>query len=321
MSQSRVFSLKRVVVEVPSTTANLGPGFDVFGLALDLFHDRVEVSLTQRGLSVEVVGEYADFVPKKPEENTAGVVAQFFLKKLNLSRGVHIRVVKGIRPSIGLGSSAASAAATAIALDRLFNTSLSKEELLQVAAQGELASAGAPHADNAAAALFGCFTIVRQGKTPGVMRLKPPDNLEVSVVVPQIHVPVKQTQMARSVLPKNVPLEQMVRNLSNACTMVAGFLLSDVDLIGHCMVDEVVEPARASLIPSYDAVRRSALESGASGVAISGAGPSMIALVNSKRTKALSVAEKMKRAFESSGVRAEAYAAKPDEGARIIGES
>ena len=320
-SHSRVSPLKRVAVKVPSTTANLGPGFDVFGLALNLFHDIVEVSLIQRGISIEVVGEYADFVPNKPEENTAGVVAQFFLKKLNLNRGVHIQVSKGIRPSIGLGSSAASAAATAVALDRLFGTSLSKEELLEIAAQGEFASAGAPHADNAAAALFGGFTIVRQEKPMDVIRLSPPNNLEMSVVIPQIPTPAKKTQAARSVLPKNLPLEQMVMNLSNASFMVAGFFLSEVDLIGRYMVDEVVEPARANLIPGYGAVRRSALESGASGVAISGAGPSMIAIVNSNRTKALSVAEAMKKAFESSGVKAEAYVAKSDKGAKIIGES
>ena len=309
------------MVKVPSTTANLGPGFDVFGLALNLFHDIVEVSLTHRGISIEVVGEYADSVPKNPEENTAGVVAEFFLKKLNINRGIQIQISKGIRPSIGLGSSAASAAATAVALDHLFGTNLSKQELLETAAQGELASAGAPHADNAAAAVFGGFTIVRQEKPTDVIRLSPPKNLEVSVAIPQIPAPPKKTKVARSVLPKDLPLEQMVRNISNASFMVAGFFLSDVDLIGRYMVDKVVEPARANLIPGYDAVRRSALENGAAGVTISGAGPSMMAIINSNRTKALSVAEAMKKAFESAGVKAEAYVAKPDEGARIIGES
>ncbi len=314
-------NLKRVIVKVPSTTANLGPGFDVFGLALKLFHDIVEVSLTQRGISIEAVGGYSDSVPKRPEENTAGVVAEFFLKKLNLHRGVHIQLIKGIRPSIGLGSSAASAAATAIALDRLFETHLSKEELLEIAAQGELASAGVPHADNAAAALFGGFTVVRQEKPIDVIRFSPPSNLEVSVAIPQLPAPTKKTQAARSILPKNLPLEQMIKNLSNASFMMAGFCLSDVDLIGRYMVDKVIEPARANMILGYDAVRKSALESGASGVAISGAGPSIIAIINTNRTDASSVAEAMKKAFESSGVKAEAYVAKPDEGAEIIGES
>ena len=315
------FPPNTVAVKVPSTTANLGPGFDVFGLALDLFYDVVKVKLTQEALSIEVVGKYADLVPKRIEENTAGVVAQFFLEKLDLKGGVHIQMSKGIRPSIGLGSSAASAAATAVALNRLFDASLSQEELIQIAARGEVASAGAAHADNVAAAMLGGFTIVRPGKPPKVIRLTPPKNLEVSVVIPKTSMPPKKTQMARSILPKHVTLRQMVQNISNASTMAAGFLLSDIDLIGCCMVDEVVERVRADLIPCYDEVRRSALESGASGVAISGAGPSMIAIVDSEKSRSLNVAEAMKKAFEASHIKAEAYAVKPAEGAKIVEES
>jgi len=113
----------------------------------------------------------------------------------------------------------------------------------------------------------------------------------------------------------------MGRNTSYVSFMVAGFFSADVDLIGHYMIDKVVEPYRAKMIPGYDAVRKSALESGASGVAISGAGPSVMAIVNSNKTEASSVAEAMKKAFESAGLKAEAYATKSDEGARIIGES
>lgn len=308
----------RVVVEAPSTTANLGPGFDVFGLALDLFSDVVEVTPASKGLSIEANGKYGYSLPKRVGENTAGVTAQFFLEKLNVKHGLNIRITKGIKPGVGLGSSAASAAATAIALNRLFNVGLSKLELVEIAAQGESASAGVPHYDNVASAIFGGLTIVRLNQILDVVPLKAPRNLEIAVVIPDIAIPRKKTEAARRVLPRNVSLKKMVQNLSNASAMIAGFLLSDIDLIGRCMIDEVVEPARAPLIPNYQKVKKSAIENGALGVAISGAGPSMIAVVDSKIVEAFKVAEAMKNAFEASGVGAEAHSAKPSKGAKIL---
>ncbi|MFQ5711590.1 MAG: homoserine kinase [Candidatus Geothermarchaeales archaeon] len=308
----------RVVVEAPSTTANLGPGFDVFGLALDLFHDIVEVSPAPKGLSIEALGKYGGLVPERVEENTAGVVARLFLEKLNVKHGLSIGITKGIKPGVGLGSSAASAAATAIALNRLLDAGFSKVELVKIAARGESASAGVPHYDNVAPAIFGGFTIVRLNKILSVVPLTPPRNLEIAVVIPDVAIPRKKTEAARSILPRHVPLQKMVQNLGNASAMIAGFLLSDIDLIGRCMIDEVVEPARAPRIPGYLEVKKSALESGALGVAISGAGPSMIAVVDSRSVKASEVAEAMKDAFEALGVEAEAHVAKPSKGARVL---
>lgn len=305
-------------VVAPATTANLGPGFDVFGLALNVFHDLVEISLTGAGITIAAAGKYANMVPTVPERNTAGVVTKLILEKAKANTGVGIKIVKEIKPGCGLGSSGASAAAVAVALDHLFGTGYSKMELISLAAQGESASAGFPHADNVAAAILGGFTIIRSYEPLEAISLKAPKNLEVAVAIPEVPMPPKKTEQARSILPKEVLLSQMVHNVGHASTIVAGFAQSDINLIGKGMFDWVVEPVRSRLIPGYERVRRGALDAGAAGVAISGAGPTMIAIVDASKVNTADVAEAMKGAFEQEGVEAEAYRAQPAEGVKIL---
>lgn len=305
----------------PATTANLGPGFDVFGLALDIFHDSLEVSLAEKDVKIVKAGKYADAIPSNPDKNAAGVVAKLFLKMAKVDAGVRIKIDKGIRPGYGLGSSGASAAAAAVALDRLLETNCSELELIRMAAQGEVVSAGVPHVDNVAPAILGGFTIVRCYDPLDVVKLAAPKSLEVAVAIPDVETPPEKTKSARSILPKTVQLSQVTYNLGHASTIVAGIALSDIGLIGRGMFDCIVEPVRARLIPGYERVKRGALEAGASGVAISGAGPAMIALVDAEKIDAMGVAQAMKKAFEEEGVRAEAYRAKPSEGTRILGET
>lgn len=303
----------------PATTANLGPGFDVFGLALNVFHDLVEVSLTRAGVTIEASGEYASFAPTDPDRNTAGVVAKLFLKKARVGVGVKINIVKGIKPGYGLGSSGASAAATAFALNHLLGTDYPKIELISLAAQGEVASAGAPHADNVAASILGGFTIIRSYSPLDVLNFAAPKNLHVAVAIPDVPTPPEKTKLARSILPSSVRLSQMVYNVGHASTLVAGIALSNIDLIGKGMSDCVVEPVRAKLIPGYERVRENALNAGASGVAISGAGPTMVAVVDANKVDAMDVATAMGSAFEQEGIAAKAYRAQPSEGTKIWG--
>lgn len=310
----------RVRVVAPATTANLGPGFDVFGLALNIFHDLLEVRLTERSISIKVSGDYAPLMPTDPERNTAGVVARHFSRKAGVDVGVEIKIEKGVKPGCGLGSSGASAAGTAVALNHLLETNYSKMDLISIAAQGEVASAGAAHADNVAAAILGGFTIIRSYDPLDVVGLPAPKDLEVAVAIPELPMPPKKTKMARSILPDAVQRSRMVYNVGHASTLVAGIALSDISLIGRGMSDCVVEPVRARLIPGYQAVRESALEAGAAGVAISGAGPTMIAVVDAGKVDTLAVAKAMVEAFQREGVEAKAYRAQPCGGAKILGE-
>jgi len=307
-----------IVVKAPATTANLGPGFDVFGIALESPSDKVTIVPIYRKIKIEVYGLAADTIPTIPEENTAGVVAKEILEEFSLKTGLMIKIEKGILPSVGLGSSAASAAAVAFGLNRLFDLKLGEAQLIRLAAKGEIASAGFEHADNVSAAIYGGFTIVRSYNPLEVIHIECPPNLDICIAIPEGHILPKKTEKARSVIPKAVSMEKLVHNMGHAATMAAGFATGNVDLIGKSMSDAVVEPARSFLIPGYQKVKEKALEAGACGVAISGAGPAMMAVVNSNKADASEVAEAMKEGFKSVNVGAETFCTKPGKGVSLL---
>jgi homoserine kinase len=307
----------RVEAVAPATSANLGSGFDVFGVALDALFDSVSVEVTQsKDIEISVEGVGAESVPVMPDKNTAGIVAKALLDLSSKKCGFTIKIKKGIKLGSGLGSSAASAAAAALAINDALGLSLSKMELIKYAAQGEIASAGAPHADNVSPAILGFFTVISSYNPLEVIPLSSPKNIEFVIAIPEILK--KNTAMARSVLPKEVKLSDLVHNVGRAATFVAGIALNDVELMGKGMEDSIVEPARAHLIPGMTDVKKNALEAGAAGAAISGAGPSILAMVNAKKKNAENVAKAMKEAFEKHGIKSQTIHAKPGPGARIV---
>jgi len=115
-----------------------------------------------------------------------------------------------------------------------------------------------------------------------------------------------------------VPMDKLVHNVGNAAAMASGFATGDVDLIGKSMLDAIVEPARAFLIPGYQQVKENALKAGACGVAISGAGPAMISIVNKKKADASKIANAMKEGFEAAGLNATAFATRPGRGVYLL---
>ena len=307
-----------VVVKAPATTANLGPGFDVFGMALEQPSDKVTIVPVSKGIRIEVSGQTADTIPTDPEKNTAGVVAKAILEEFSLKTGLMIKVEKGIVPGMGLGSSAASAAAVAYGLNHLFNLKLDDKQLVQFSAKGEVASAGFEHADNVSAAIYGDFVVIRSYSPLEVIHLQAPRNLSVCVAIPQVPTMPKKTEKARSVLPKEVSMEKIVHNVGHAASMAVGFATGNVDLIGRSMSDVIVEPARAFMIPGYQQVKKRALKAGACGVTISGAGPAMIAIVNNNNADVSKVAKAMKEGFKSAGASAEAFCTKPGKGVSLL---
>jgi len=307
-----------VIVKAPATTANLGPGFDVFGMALEKPSDKVTMIPIPKGMKIKVSGLAADTIPTDPEKNTAGVVARYILQEFSLKTGLMIKLEKGILPSVGLGSSAASAAAVAFGLNRLFSLELGHTHLIQLAAKGEIASAGFEHADNVSAAIYGDFVIIKSYNPLEVIHLETPPNLGICIAIPEVSTIPKKTEKARSILLETVSMGKLVHNVGHAATMAAGFAMGDVDLIGKSMSDAIVEPARAFMIPGYQKVKEKALKAGACGAAISGAGPAMIAIVNSNSTDASEVAKAMERGFKSAGVSAETFYTKPGKGVSIL---
>ncbi|MGQ0772449.1 MAG: homoserine kinase [Nitrososphaerota archaeon] len=298
-------------VRAPSSTANLGPGFDVFGLALDAFFD--EVTLTKKKEGITIITN--DLIPTSPQKNTVGLVAGYMKKRFKMKGGLEIKIKKGVPPGFGMGSSAASAAATAVAFDRLFRLNLDANTLVECAAVGEKASAGTIHYDNVSASVLGGFVIVRT-RPLDVIKVLPPEDLRLCVAIPKLDVPPKKTKVSRSVVPKQIRLSDSVVNLSNAAAIVAGFVKKDSELIGRSIKDIIIEPARKHLIPGFSTVKKNALRAGALGVTISGAGPSVIAFAT-KRSDLDKIAKAMRAGFASANTDCRVVICKPAQGARL----
>jgi homoserine kinase len=306
-------AVKSRTAVAPCSTANLGPGYDVFGLALDALKDRVMVTKRPGGGRITIKSN-DQAIPAAAESNSAGRVVARMMRDFQISDDIEIRVTKGVPAGYGIGSSAASAAAAAMAFNALYNLKIGRNRLIEYAAEGEIASAGTKHYDNVSASLLGGFVIGYKGE---FVRIEPPKDLFLVVAVPTVQVPEKKTEVARSVLPKEVPLKSVIHNVSAAATIVAGFALKDVEMIASGIDDMIVEPARKHLIPGYDSVKKNALEAGALAVTISGAGPSMIAFLKACKN-ANKVAAAMAKGFEEAGVKSRTFACWPSSGARLV---
>ena len=305
----------------PSSTANLGPGFDVFGLGIDLFYDTVSIhKLSTTNGKIRITLDNNANVPSTVEENTATLAIMKIAQKKKIKNDLDIRITKGVPIGLGLGSSAASSAAAVTAFNELFQCKLTQNDLLDFAAEGEVGSAGVKHYDNVVASLFGGFVVVRTFPSLDFIRIETPKDLVMVVCVPNLITPIKKTAHARSVIPKKIPMEDHTRNLSNACMIVSGFFSQDTRLLSKGMNDLIVEPARKSLIPGYEEVKSNAISSGALAVTISGAGPSMIAFTNTKKN-ASKIGQSMEEGFVSSNIQSKAYVCHPSGGSRVISKS
>jgi homoserine kinase len=290
-----------IAVRAPATSANLGSGYDVFGVALAAPADVIRVERAEE-TTIEVTGLGHQYVPEDPEKNTVGAVAR------ELDAPAYIHIDKGVRTSSGLGSSASSAAGAAVALNRLYDRGLSREELVSVAAEGEALVSGDAHADNVAPALLGGFTIVTDD---GVTTVDA--SLPLVACLPDL---VVSTSDAREVVPDSAQMADVVDTVGRAATLTAGMTRDDPELVGRGMEDAIVTPARAELIGGYDRVREAALGGGATGVTVSGAGPALLAVTEPGRRQ--DVASAMVDAFGEVDVDARAYQTRIGNGAAQV---
>lgn len=300
--EKRLAMMDYIKIKAPATVANLGAGFDVFGMALENPYDVIELE-TNDSLEIVVKGKNAADIPTEPMKNTAGFVAS------ELGCAVKITIHKGIVPGSGLGSSAAPAAGTGFGLNKMFELGFSLDELVWLAAKGEIVSAGVEHADNVAAALFGGFTIAHNNRVVAFS----PVNIGIVAILPDL---VVNTKDARAILPKSVSLEDFVFTVGSASMMVVGMLRNDLKLIGESMQNRVIESARARLIPGYLDVRNSAFQAGAAGVTISGSGPAMIAVCGMDKRE--EVASAMIDAFAKNGIDSEVFITTVGRGVEIL---
>jgi homoserine kinase len=317
----------------------LGPGYDVFGLGLDAFEDRVKITTTKKKITTsnrskekqitikmsnegsstkgEGTGEGGIIIPSTPEDNSAGLVVKRMAEDFHIDYDLVINIQKKVPAGFGMGSSAASAAAAAVAFDKLFDLKIEKTKLVEYAAEGEVASAGTKHYDNVSGSLLGGFVIVRTSPKLEFIKIEPPKDLVLVIAVPLIKVPKRKTEVARSVLPNQVPLKSVVHNVSNASTIVAGFMSKDIGMIAKGVDDIIVEPARKHLIPGYDEVKRKATKAGALAVTISGAGPSIISFLKSNKD-GKKVADAMATGFKEAKIESKTVICHSSTGAKIV---
>ncbi len=289
-------------IKVPATSANLGAGFDVFGIALETPFDIIEIEKSD-STKIVILGRDSQYVPTDPQRNTAGIVASI------MNSPVNITIRRNIPLSSGLGSSAAPAAGVAFAINEMFSLGLSRQELVQIAAKGEEAVSGAVHADNVAPAIYGGFVIVHKNKIISLY----PENIGIVAVHPEILV---STRHARAILPKKLSLDDISFNTGNAASMVVGMMKNDIKLIGDSMANHVIEEIRSKLIKGYKEVKKSAIQAGAAGVTISGSGPTLIAVCRMDERE--TIAEAMIRAFSEKQVKSEAYITTIGNGVSVI---
>lgn len=281
------------------STANLGYGFDILAVALespDLPRDRVTVEPAKRW-EIVLEGPAGNGLPTGLKSNVA------FLAARAVTRTPHrIRLWKGLPPGSGLGSSAASAAATVRAMAELHGI---HGDLVAAAAEGERASAGAPHADNVGAALLGGLVCVADPPISWPI----PRHIAFALAIPQIELTTRQM---RRVVPKSWPRALHTGETARAIATALGLVRGEIAVLP--IRGSVVEERRSRFIPNYRAVVRAAERADAPAVTISGSGPTMVAIVDSRKIDPDRVAKEMASAFRHS---ARAVVAFAGEGARI----
>jgi homoserine kinase len=294
---------RRVRVKAPATVSNLNCGFDVLGLAINGPFDTIGLELTETG-RIEIADvRGCDTLSRDPAENVVGPVLRAMATAIGVTAGFRVIIEKGIHPGSGIGSSAASSAATAYAANLLFDNAFSLSELVGFAMEGERLASGALHADNVAPSLLGGITLVRSYEPLDIVRLHVPPELFVVVILPDTEV---KTSVARGLLDRQLPLQTAVRQWGNVGGLVAGLYSEDYELISRSLEDFVAEPRRAGLIPGFYAMKKGALASGALGAGISGSGPSVFALCRGEAS-ARKVMESMSRVMHGEGVGFKAY--------------
>ena len=293
MAQPRIG--QKVVVDVPATTANLGPGFDCLGAALDLNNRFAMRRIEGGGERFELIieGSEGSHLRGGPE-NLVYRAAQRVWKAAGLEPvALEARVRLAVPPARGLGSSATAIVAGLMGANALVGEPLSKEKLLELAIDIE------GHPDNVVPSLLGglCMTAKAASQHWRVVRCEWTPSVKAVVAIPSIRL---STSEARRAMPKAIPVGDAVVNLGALTLLLQGLRTGNGDLISDGMHDRLHEPYRWRLIKGGDQVKQAAMEAGAWGCAISGAGPSVLALCEEDKGSAVSRA--MVKAWEAAGV-------------------
>jgi len=300
----------KITVKVPATSANLGPGFDSLGLALDLWNEAEFIPTNDRKISLTIEGEGRDKLPTDANNAIVDAALQVYTLAGKSYHGMQIRCTNRVPLGSGLGSSSAALLTGMLGANAILGEPFSRDEILKLAIETE------GHPDNVAPAMLGGLvaSIIHESHVVS-LRITLTDQrapIHITVVFPDFDFPTRQ---ARAILPRQIELKDAIYNLSRAVIITEAFRQGDLNMLHEAMSDKLHQPYRLPLIPGAQAAMDAAKVAGASAVALSGAGPSLIAFC-SKPDPA--VGEAMKRAFEGAGMQARVFQLKmSDHGAEV----
>jgi homoserine kinase len=287
-----------ITIKVPATSANLGPGFDSLGLALDLWNESTFERADDFAVHVEGEGEGK---LAQGRNNMIIRAAQKLAEHVGKELPAFIvHCINHIPTGSGMGSSAAATLTGLLAANALTESNLSQEEILCIASELE------GHPDNVAPALMGGLVVSTLNEGKVIARKLPIAPMHITVVLPDFHFPTKE---ARNVLPQNITVKDAVHNISRAVLVTEAFRTGDLSLLGEAMTDVLHQPYRIPLIPGAEAAMDAMKAAGASAVALSGAGPSLIAFSQTESgiPQGDAIGSAAKRAFETAGFSARIF--------------
>ena len=285
-----------IKIRVPATSANLGPGFDCLGLALDIWN---EVTFEESdSFRYQVTGEGAEKLNHRPSNLLTDSFKRVYEICDKPLKGINIQAHNSILHSSGLGSSAAAIVAGIFGANELLNKPLDSHAIVQLATQIE------GHPDNVAPALFGGLVVSVITEHEVITRRYDVPPLSVVIVKPEVQW---QTRTARSVLPETVSRTDAIYNIGRTALVIDAFRNGDLDLLQKAIDDRIHQSYRLKRIPAGLAAYEAAKQFGAA--ALSGAGPSIICFVSAEKTE--NAKAKLIDVFKKQGIQSRGLITQP----------
>ncbi len=270
--------MKEIRLIAPATTANVGPGYDIFAMAMAAPYDEIHLKLNNsNNITIDIEGENHN-IPACINENTAGLAITGLYKQYNIRQGVHITIKKGMTSGGGMGTTGASASAVIYGINKLLKLNMSYNEMIDFARIGEVASGGSPHADNVAAAMLGGFTLIKSYEPIDVLKLDLPDFPVVLAVIK------KSQRTTRGFITYEIGQKRLKEQIARCSTVIHAIHTKNIKEFGAAIsVDHIAEPVRGAAIPKYHQIKKKILKAGAYGTNISGGGSSVFAICDEKK--------------------------------------
>ncbi len=300
-----------------STSANLGPGFDILAMAHDAYYDIVDILINPSGRGeikiVSIEGRYGGDIPLK--SNTGYRAAEIFLERYRVKADIKLRIYKGIPVGMGLGSSGATAVAVLKGLRKGLDIDVDIYELVEIAGYAEAEVAGTPHFDNVAAGLLGHLVLIYSLNPLKIIRLNV--NSKFILVVPFIDMPKPKTMVMREVIPGSIPLNLAIENMGKALILLYGLISNEQRYICEGMCNPYIDELRSGYIDGFNEIKRRLRRVGVESIVLSGAGPSFI-IPYGGPTQYKSVVNEVSRFYRSRDIDVEVKVVGTSPGSKIL---